>query len=497
MIISNQLRDALNEQGQPCKQIVISYINKEKTISYLTYNIPQDQMYNWKYASRSDNNKDPYFKSWDFKNVIKVQAKDYLTNERIHEILIDLIKQYPEVNIINELNMPTLTFCDIEVDVDDEGFPDPIQCRTQVNTISWVHKDSAIVFGLAPLSYNDIKDIQIKITDYCKKFKTKYIFEYRFYKTEYDMLEDFFFNYFKKAVAVTGWNFFGYDIRYLFNRAKKYNINLTSLSPTNTWFKHSSGAKNMEKFNVDLPMHMCLFDYMLIYMKWDKIVTPKEQNKLDWVAEKVLGVKKVVHNLGFKEFWKQKPAEYVFYNAIDSILVKELDAKLKTASVFFGLGNMLHIDALTALSPVQSLQVVQCEYLYKENRVFPLIKKSIEDQEGYEGAFVYDPIPGNYKNVIALDFASLYPTTIRQFNISPDTFLFKNKDYNIKPNEIKTISGAVYRKDFQGFIPKILTDVYNNRKVYKKEMNQAITEKYELEKIYEKRTGKFFNDDKI
>ena len=234
---------------------------------------------------------------------------------------------------------------------------------------------------------------------------------------------------------------------------------------------------------------------MEIYVKWDRSVGIKESNKLDWVAETAVGAKKVERALGFAEEWAQKPAEYVFYNAIDSILVQEIDNKIKTSYAFMGLANLMHVDALTAFSPVRSLEIVQAEYLYKENRVFPAAnKKKEQSDDSYEGAFVFQPTAGIYKNVIALDFASLYPTTMRQFNISPDTFI--KKDINYKPNEheIKCVSGAVYHKDFQGFIPKILTDFYMQRKSYKKEMMTAIEEKYHLEDIYEKRFGKAFID---
>jgi DNA polymerase elongation subunit (family B) len=237
-----------------------------------------------------------------------------------------------------------------------------------------------------------------------------------------------------------------------------------------------------------------MYDYMEIYAKWDRAVEVKESNKLDWVAEHVCGQKKVEHQLGFKEFWEQQPAEYVLYNAIDSILIREIDNSIKTSSAFLGLANLMHVDALTAFSPVRSLEIVQAEYQYAAGKVFPAGGKKGGSNDGYEGAFVYDPIPGLYKNVIALDFASLYPTTMRQFNISPDTYIKKDKNYHASEHEIKCVSGAIYKKDFEGFIPKILTDFYTQRKKYKKEMMIAIDEKYYLQDIYEKRFGKLDED---
>ena len=92
-----------------------------------------------------------------------------------------------------------------------------------------------------------------------------------------------------------------------------------------------------------------------------------------------------------------------------------------------------------------------------------------------------------YKGVMCCDYASLYPTSIRQFNISPDTFLFKDKNFVPTENEIKCVSGAVYTNKYKGFIPKILDDFYAKRKQFKKKMTIAQEEGYELEEIIERR----------
>jgi hypothetical protein len=46
-------------------------------------------MYCWKYAKKGET-PDPYFKSWDFKPVIKERLTGNFTEQRIHEILIDM-----------------------------------------------------------------------------------------------------------------------------------------------------------------------------------------------------------------------------------------------------------------------------------------------------------------------------------------------------------------------------------------------------------------------
>ena len=43
----------------------------------------------------------------------------------------------------------------------------------------------------------------------------------------------------------------------------------------------------------------------------------------------------------------------------------------------------------------------------------------------FAGAFVKEPKVGFYAGVSAFDFASLYPSIMRQFNISPDSYIEK------------------------------------------------------------------------
>lgn len=495
MIVTSEVRDTLNERGEPTRQLVVSYINKEGGISYLTYMIPPDQMYQWKYAKRSEV-PDPVYKSWDFKPVVKAPVDSYLSEQRMHEILLDLEASNPEIGAIHELNTPNTSFCDIEVFVDDNGFPSPEEARTPVNTISWVNNDQVYVLVREKILNEDqIKWIQEQIDEHCKQFKTKYKFTYVYFETEIELIRTFFKDYFYPATCVTGWNFFGYDYPYLFNRAEKLGIDISYISPTGSWYKYKPQAAHGDE-KISLPKHKLLYDYMEIYAKWDRSVAIKESNRLDWVAETVLGTKKVVHQLGFRELWEQETALYVFYNAVDSILVREIDNKIKTSAAFLGLANLMHTDALTAFSPVRSLEIVQCEYLYKEHRVMPnMNNKGKGEDEGYEGAYVFQPVPGIYRNVISLDFASLYPSTIRQFNISPETFIEKNKAKQRNDDEIKCTSGAIYKRNIEGFIPRICTDFYNQRKLFKKEMMTALDEKYYLMSIYENRFGKPFKTD--
>ena len=129
-----------------------------------------------------------------------------------------------------------------------------------------------------------------------------------------------------------------------------------------------------------------------------------------------------------------------------------------------------------------------CNFIYPNFKVIPEKKNTnTEGSDDYAGAFVWPTQAGVYKFIGGLDFASLYPTIMRQFQISPETFVMRDKSHVCKPNEIKTCSGAVYRKDPDAIIPAILDTYYAKRKAAKNDKKNADREREELKNILEER----------
>ena len=82
---------------------------------------------------------------------------------------------------------------------------------------------------------------------------------------------------------------------------------------------------------------------------------------------------------------------------------------------------------------------------------------------------------------MSFDLTSLYPSIIRQVNISPETLIGQFKvaplaEYinktAIRPSEIYSCSpnGMMYTKDIQGIIPEEITKVFFQRKEWKNKM---------------------------
>jgi len=383
-----------------------------------------------------------------------------------------------------ERNIPKIYSCDIEVDVDNDTFSEPSDARNRINSIAWSHYPDIIVLGLKDLTGQHCNEVEREINNHLKSLGVEYNFIYKKYDRESDMIYDFLYNYARHAPLITGWNFWNYDWRYIYNRCKKLNIDISWMSPTRQWYRHKIKDKNKID-HVYLPQHKIIVDYMEIYKKWDRVVDLKENNSLDFASEAVLGIKKVKYSGTFQDLYRDYP-KYVFYNAIDSILVEMIHNKLKTLEIFLGLANINMVEVMSALSPINMLEATMARYAYKRGIVFPK-SNSNKIREDYEGAFVFIPVPDLYGWVAAFDYASLYPSIMRQFNISIENFITKDKNYKPKDHEIKCSSGAVFDASKKAILPEILTDYYNKRKEAQRIAKEAEKEANKLKSILKRR----------
>lgn len=444
----------------------ISYFNTSGEIAIDTFAIPSNQMFEWEYCTSTDT---PVLGvlSWDGKPVKKKRVR-YLSKWRIEEYLRSL--PVYETERIYAQNKPKKFFVDIEVEVGDE-WPKPETAKFPVTAIAFCTGQKIIGLGTKKLTAAQIQKIEKRISEHLKE---EVSYTYIYFAHEYDMLVSFFHKAIQKMPLVTGWNFIGYDWLYLFNRCKKLNIDISASSPS-----YKLIGKN------NLPLHRPIVDYMDIYKKWDRVIDIKENNTLDFVAKAALGIQKVKYNGTLKDLYENDFESYIFYNAVDTKLVEMIDRKLNTLQTFLTLGGITAVEALKAYSPIYMAESVMCREFLRRGRVFPRTDKRSIKRENYEGAFVVEPKTGLYEWVTSFDFASLYPSIMRQWNISPESYL-RNLASGEKADletEINCSSGAVFTKNTDSVFRTILTEYYGKRKIAKK-TSEEIEEEIENLKKY-------------
>lgn len=441
--------------SQQLGKLEISYIGDEGDLRLLELNIPPSEQFIWDYANPSQK-KDPNFLSWDGKPVKKSKSK-FLNKYRIQEFLINQPAHIQEK--LYAKNTPKMFFCDIEVGVSDEGFPDPRLAKNPVTAIAFSSGNKIMALGIKKLSSKEITNLKDKINDYFKDFKTELDFNYIYFENEFDMLYSFMGKAIHKMPLITGWNFIRFDWEYLLNRCKRLNIDPAISSPRN------------ELTYKNLPLHRIVVDYLEIYKKWDRSVDVKENNSLDSVASDVLGIKKIKYSGTLQDLYEQDFAKYIYYNAVDTYLVQLIHEKLQTIQTFFTLGYLTGVELQKVYSPINMAETAMLGEFYKRGKIFPRTTKNSGDKKGYKGAFVFKPKPAMYGWVAAFDFASLYPSIMRQFNISPENYIKNISDEDqIEEGQIRTKTGAVFDNTEDSVFRTILSDYYHKRKLAKTEM---------------------------
>ena len=439
------------------KEVIVSYYNKEGEVAFKRY--PINEFKNWYVCDPKDRGAHKEYKNWDGKSVKLSQSRQFNKFSLVY--FMDGLPERDKAEIY-EYNMPKTYFVDIETEIVD-GFPKAEEAKSRILTFSIITPNKkAIVLGLEDLTPKQIQKIEDDTNEYFKKFDPEWSFQYMKFNTEYDMVYTFLMKLMPKFPMMTGWNFINYDWQYIVNRCKHLQIDIKESAMTQALDQEDSR-----------PLHMGILDYMQLYDKYDKSVKVKESNALDYVSGQVLGMNKIKYNGSLQDLYRDNFQKYVYYNVVDSVLVYYIDKKLKSMEVLLTLASITKMPLYKAASPVAVTEALIARKLVEENkRIGTEPREDNKKDTQYAGAFVKEPMVGFYEGVSAFDYASLYPSIMRQFNISPDAFIEKvtpnkiaekRKDKNV----IVCENGVVYKKE-DSILKKILSDLYNQRKVYKK-----------------------------
>jgi DNA polymerase elongation subunit (family B) len=384
-----------------------------------------------------------------------------------------------------------LSICNLDIEVASaNGFPDPATATEEITAITYKMNDKFVTFGCGDFT-NTRSDMRyIKCFDEIDLIK-------RF-------IDEWSGNY---PDIITGWHISGFDIPYLVNRIRNLlgEDFLKRLSPWGYLVERRRYVMGKEK-TIYLPSGIAVLDYIELYRKFAEKGQSKESYKLDYICHVELNERK----LSYEEYdslhtlYKEDFQKFIEYNIRDVELVEKLDNKLK----LLDLALTLAYDSKTNYEDVfQQVRMWDCliyNHLKKNNIVVPPIESHTKD-ESYIGAYVKDPIVGLHKWIASFDLASLYPMLIIQNNISPDTFIEPEKYTDgirkfvstnrtdiesllakkidttpLKDNNVVlTPNGQFFKREYKGFLPEMMEEMYKVRAIYKK---KAIEAKKDLEK---------------
>lgn len=449
MIISSEFNTKEN-------LLIASHYDENGLVKFIQKRIPDEDIFNWKISSNPTSNI-----NWDGRYLEKASTK-WISRFRIEELIQSKFTQQ-ELYELYSANRPKKWYSDIEIWLTSEEFPDPEKAEERVSLITCI-SDSNQVYVLSTmgeLSEAQQEKMMTYVNKYVSSCGQNFTLKYIYYEKEVDMLKSFFHKMLPKIPFLTGWNYLDFDWKYLVNRAKNLGL-------------EPAAALTHKRFNGKalLPSHVGLLDYMEVFMnlKPYKVV---ENYKLNYIADLVLGLKKLQHTESMIKF-QQQTEKYIAYNIIDTILVKLIDDKLQLLDVAFEISRIAQVDVNKVFSSVYIGETLLCrEFLRRDRKMASLDKKFIEDST-YDGAFVHKPKPGYYRFITCNDFASMYPNLQIQFNISPDTYMGKinQLDEEAVLDNIWTKNNTVFDNKVDSAARTILTGLYDTRVATKAEMKE-------------------------
>ena len=309
---------------------------------------------------------------------------------------------------------------------------------------------------------------------------------------------------------IIGYNIWGFDMEYIWNRAKEENIIkqfAIGLGKTITrevslieqkLSSSALGDNTLKLFDMDGIVTIDLFKVMQRDHKLDSY-------KLDNVASIFIGSKK--DDLKPKEIFEKFKGNssdrciIAKYCIQDCLLVNKLLHKLKIIENNSGMGNVCLVPLNYLFKRGQGIKIYSLitNECMKRNFVIPVKKYVINDIDidGYEGAIVLEPKEGIYLDepIVVFDYGSLYPSSMISRNLSHDTYILNEKYLEIDdPNVefikvnydlyeglgdkkhkvgVKECIFAKYKDGKKGIIPDILSLLLEERKNTKNKIEHS------------------------
>lgn len=421
-----------------------------------------------------------------------------------------------------------VSFYDIEVDYDPEiGFASVKNPYAPINSIAIVHQwsNQLIVLTVPPTDEWDQETLTAAVKVACPEapIPDEYEMDIIVCENEKHLLLTFLVEI-EDSDLICGWNSDWFDAPYIGKRIKQVlgEKMLAKLSfdraraPT---FREVEVMGNIQE-TIDLHGRMSA-DYMVLYRKYEP--GERASYKLEAIEQEVgLNLPKIKYEGSLSKLYKKNYPFFVRYNIRDTEILHGFEKKLayvELANQMYHLSTGLFKHVSGTLKLAELAIVNYCHHVLKQ--VVPDAKEPAEDKS-IEGALVLDPKIGMHDWVGSVDINSLYPSSIRSINISPETIIgqfsenvaaaeeiaaggfknltlvFETKESCIKPayewkEHLKehrwAISGygTVFDQNKQGIIPTVLADWYAMRKKYQAMKKEAEANMMDITNKYKKK----------
>lgn len=419
--------------------------------------------------------------------------KIYGTTNYVHQYITS---KYPR-DVDWDRDLINVSTIDIETEYDD-GFPEPSKAEQPITAITLKNNIDNTYWVWACGKYDEdaalIKPVRYTHCEDEAHLLLKFL--------------DFYSSREKMPDVITGWNVRFFDIPYLVNRTAKI-LGLDMAKKFSPWgvvehFKVKKMNKEYEGYSLG---GVEILDYLELFQKFGYTYGMMESYKLDHIAYVVLGERKLSfeESGSLKNLYKDDFQKYIDYNMKDVQLVDRLEDKMGLITLAMTIAYKGGVNYTDTFGVTNIWESIIYRNLLKQRKVSSIAKPNEEKQE-FAGGYVKEPQVGMHDWVVSFDLNSLYPNIIVQWNMSPETLgklpseqaygsiehFLKYHDNPGDPlhpavreaNVAVAANGSVYHKEFDGVIPSIIVEYYDDRRSVKN-MMLAAEQSYQKEKTYE------------
>jgi DNA polymerase elongation subunit (family B) len=267
----------------------------------------------------------------------------------------------------------------------------------------------------------------------------------------------------RESDVMIAWNGDGFDFPVLEARAMKLRVLPNGRHPL--WHR------------------WCWLDHLEVYKKYNQHAhesgDEKSSFKLDDVAHNVLGTgKDPFDSRRTYEAWAaggDELARLLRYNRKDAKLLPEIEAKTGYIALHLAASHITRCfpDTASLMASQQGDGFLLSLGAQHGHRWPSKIERDYE--AAYEGAYVMEPTRlGIVDNVHVADFASLYPSIMRTWNMSPDTLLASQPaNASFAHCRLPTARASCFRLDRRGMLPLALDQLVAKRSEYTKRAENA------------------------
>ncbi len=194
-----------------------------------------------------------------------------------------------------------------------------------------------------------------------------------------------------------------------------------------------------------------IIDYKLLTEKFND--TELSSYSLDNVSFEILKRGKLKYEGDLVQLYRKDFDRFCLYNYSDVELVYSLDQIKKfmilaAAVRNISLANFSDIFEMSHVVDGCFLRKVAVKRENGSKMVLPSKKPRMEKKK-FCGAFVKEPLKGRWKIITDLDYASLYPSLIRTFNLSPETIIGMVDNYtHLNKMTVNSNFGFYYDKSY-------------------------------------------------